>query len=163
MKIKTAKPSDLNELQRVYQTARKYMKATGNPTQWGDTYPSLETIKDDIMKEQCYVLAGEDGKVHGAFVFFTGPEPTYSYITDGQWLNSAPYGTIHRVASDGEMKGVFTQIVLFCRDKCPNLRIDTHHNNLPMQHVISKNGFTRCGIIYAADGSPRIAYQLPAI
>lgn len=28
-----------------------------------------------------------------------------------------------------------------------------------MQHKIEKNGFTRCGIIYITDGSPRIAYQ----
>ena len=28
-----------------------------------------------------------------------------------------------------------------------------------MQHVLESNGFTRCGIIHVADGSPRIAYQ----
>lgn len=26
-------------------------------------------------------------------------------------------------------------------------------------HVISKNGFKRCGIIYVADGTPRIAFE----
>ena len=25
--------------------------------------------------------------------------------------------------------------------------------------LLEKNGFTRCGIIYVADGTPRIAYQ----
>ena len=28
-----------------------------------------------------------------------------------------------------------------------------------MQHLIEKNGFQRCGIIYVEDGSPRIAYE----
>ena len=43
--------------------------------------------------------------------------------------------------------------------KCPNLRIDTHQDNKVMQHVVEKHGFTRRGIIYIADGSPRIAYE----
>ena len=29
-----------------------------------------------------------------------------------------------------------------------------------MQHLIERSGFTRCGIVYMEDGSPRIAYQL---
>lgn len=28
-----------------------------------------------------------------------------------------------------------------------------------MQHLICKNGFQKCGIIYVEDGSPRIAYE----
>ena len=28
-----------------------------------------------------------------------------------------------------------------------------------MQHLLEKNGFVRCGIIYVANGTPRIAYQ----
>lgn len=39
------------------------------------------------------------------------------------------------------------------------MRIDTHENNKVMQHLIKKNGFQECGIIYVEDGSPRIAYE----
>ena len=28
-----------------------------------------------------------------------------------------------------------------------------------IKSVLEKNGFTRCGIIHVADGTPRIAYQ----
>ena len=28
------------------------------------------------------------------------------------------------------------------------LRVDTHEDNLSMQHMLLKNGFTYCGIIY---------------
>jgi RimJ/RimL family protein N-acetyltransferase len=41
----------------------------------------------------------------------------------------------------------------------PNIRIDTHRDNAIMQHLLEKNGFVKCGIIYVEDGSPRIAYQ----
>ena len=29
-----------------------------------------------------------------------------------------------------------------------SLRIDTHEYNFPMQKMLSKNGFVKCGIIY---------------
>lgn len=37
--------------------------------------------------------------------------------------------------------------------------IDTHKDNKITRHLIEKNGFAKCGIIYVADGSPRIAYE----
>lgn len=36
---------------------------------------------------------------------------------------------------------------------------DTHQDNKITRHLIEKNGFAKCGIIYVADGSPRIAYE----
>ncbi len=47
----------------------------------------------------------------------------------------------------------------YCSKEIKHLRIDTHQDNKIMQHVILKNGFTYCGIIYTGDGSPRLAYE----
>ena len=80
-------------------------------------------------------------------------------IEEGKWLEDSPYGTIHRLASDGQIKGIFAACVSFCQNICPHLRADTHHDNLTMQHLLVKNGFAQCGIIYISDGSPRIAYE----
>ena len=44
-------------------------------------------------------------------------------------------------------------------EHCQSLRADTHADNKIMQHLLEKNGFTRCGVIHVADGSPRFAYQ----
>ena len=90
-------------------------------------------------------------------------DPTY-YRIDGAWKNEAPYGVIHRIASDGTEKGIFEAVMEFCKEKMAergirNLRIDTHEDNKTMQHLIEKYGFQRCGIIYLENGSPRIAYQ----
>ena len=49
--------------------------------------------------------------------------------------------------------------VNWCLEHCESLRADTHADNKIMQHLLEKNGFTRCGIIHVADGTPRIAYQ----
>ena len=41
----------------------------------------------------------------------------------------------------------------------PNIRVDTHSDNHIMQHLLARHGFTLCGTIYLASGSPRLAYQ----
>ena len=93
------------------------------------------------------------------FVFVIGDDPTYEIIEDGAWPSDSPYGTIHRIAGDGQGKGILRLCVDFCKKQIDTLRIDTHHDNRIMQNAIKKNGFQRCGIIYSVDGSPRIAYQ----
>lgn len=86
-------------------------------------------------------------------------DPTYDVIEDGAWLSNDLYGTIHRVASDGSVRGVLDKADSFCEAKIKHLRIDTHENNKIMQYLIEKNGFKKCGRIYADDGTPRIAYE----
>jgi len=156
--IRLAEFKDLDIIMDIYAIARKYMADSGNATQWADSYPQLEMLKEDIKSEHLFVYE-ENNKIHGVFAFIIGPEETYSYIENGSWKNDDPYGTIHRIASDGEVKGVFRRCLDFCTEKIPNLRIDTHNDNHTMQHLIEKNGFEKCGIIYVQNGSSRIAYQ----
>ena len=44
--------------------------------------------------------------------------------------------------------------------RCGNIRVDTHRDNKVMQHILTKQGFQRCGIIYVKNGTERIAYQV---
>ena len=92
--------------------------------------------------------------------FHIGDDSTYQVIDNGHWLSDEPYGTIHRIAGDGTIHGVLEIAVNYCKKQISHLRIDTHHDNKIMQHVIEKNGFKKCGIIYVKDGSERIAYEL---
>lgn len=128
---------DLPQILQIYAHAREAMAASGNPTQWGDNFPPQELLEED---------------------------PTYQVIEDGAWLNDTlPYGTIHRLASSGKSKGVASAVIEWCLEHCQSLRADTHADNQIMQHLLEKNGFTRCGIIHVADGTPRIAYQKLAL
>lgn len=156
--IRKAEERDLEALLRVYKAAKAYMVASGNPNQWGEGYPA-ELLPGDIRRGNLYVLCGEDGTVHAAFVFQMEPEPTYAVMEEGAWTSDEPYGTIHRIGSDGTEKGVFTQCLEFCKTLSPYIRADTHHDNKTMQHVLEKHGFIRRGIIHVEDGSPRIAYE----
>ena len=40
-----------------------------------------------------------------------------------------------------------------------DIRIDTHHKNIPMRKFLSKLGYHACGTIYLDNGDKRIAYQ----
>ena len=156
--ILLAKEEDLPRIMEIYDIAKAYMRASGNPNQWNGTYPDPETLRTDIEKQRLYVYK-KDGRIHGVFMLLLEEEPTYAYIEDGSWREETPYGTIHRLSGDGEVKGLFAKCVAFCESKVKYLRADTHFDNHTMQHLLEKNGFERRGIIYLKNGDPRIAYQ----
>lgn len=156
--ILLAKEEDLPRIMEIYDIAKAYMRANGNPNQWNGAYPDPETLRTDIEKQRLYVYK-KDGRIHGVFMLLLEEEPTYAYIEDGSWREERPYGTIHRLAGGGEVRGLFAKCVAFCEKKVPYLRVDTHFDNHTMQHLLEKNGFERRGIIYLKNGDPRIAYQ----
>ena len=157
MIIRKTTLKDLDEIMEIYKYAREVMRASGNPDQWRDDYPAVSTISADIAAGNSYVLESDSG-ICGVFTFIIGEELTYRKI-EGSWKNSERYGTIHRLASSGKQSGIFDMCLKFCESKISNIRVDTHRDNKIMQKLIERNGFERCGIIYVADGSPRIAYQ----
>ncbi len=156
--IRLATKKDLSIILNIYEYARNFMKKSGNETQWNNNFPPEDLLIDDIEKKQLYVYE-ENHRVHGVFAFIIGKDNTYEYIEDGNWLSNDLYGTIHRVASDGKIKGMLNKVICYCEKQIQHLRIDTHSNNKIMQHLILKNGFIQCGIIYVEDGSSRIAYE----
>ncbi len=158
MEIRKAFPEDIDRITEIYAFARKCMEESGNPTQWVNGYPSKELILNDIKNDGCYVCYSE-GQLAGVFYFKQENDPTYEKIYDGQWLNNAPYGVVHRIASNGKVKGMATFCLQWCFGQHPNIKVDTHQDNTVMQTVLAKNGFVKCGIIYTDNGTERIAFQ----
>ncbi len=151
---------------QVMEAAKKIMRSSGNMHQWGEGYPSEVVITNDIEKHGGYVIEEGDvndqstGRIVGYFAFLPSPEPTYSKIYDGKWLDGTQsYHVVHRIASYPDVHGIFKDIMEFCFSHDANIRIDTHKDNRIMQHNIEKHGFTYCGIIYLANGDKRMAYQ----
>jgi len=162
LKIRDAIYTDFDSIMEIYGIAREYMIKSGNPGQWGDTYPPNELIQSDIRDGRCKILFDNDG-IHGVFALFREPDPTYGYIEGGKWLNDEAYVTIHRIAGDGKVRGILSCAVEYCKGISDNVRIDTHEKNTTMQHLIEKNGFIKCGTIFLEDGAPRIAYHWSTI
>lgn len=156
--VRSATMDDFDQIAAIYSFAQDFMIKSGNPTQWGRTYPSAELIKSDINQNACKVIFDGTG-IHGVFALFDGEDPTYKQI-DGSWLNDEPYVTIHRLAGDGQTHGLFQCAANYAKTVSHNVRLDTHADNLIMQSLIQKYGFTPCGTIRVADGSPRLAYHL---
>lgn len=158
MDIRKSTVEDLSRLQEIFATARAFMVATGNPNQWAEDYPSEELLSRDIASGDSYVCV-LDGRVVATFVLRGGQDPTYDVIYGGAWLNDGPYATIHRIASCGEVKGVFRSVMQYALQQYDTIRIDTHQDNRVMQHVVLAAGFRYCGIIHCWNGSERLAYQ----
>lgn len=158
MTILPAEQPELPQILEVYRQARSFMAASGNPDQWGDSYPPQELVESDIRKKQLYVCK-EGHTIWGVFVFFRGKEPTYSRIYEGSWLAGEDYGVIHRVAVSVRGRSVASEIFSWCSTGCSQLRIDTHEKNLPMQRALLKNGFQKRGTICLENGEARIAFQ----
>ena len=158
MKVRKAVINDIDEIMRVTAAAKAIMRRSGNTVQWVGDYPSKELWLSDINNGNAYVVLSEE-RIVAVFALIFGKDPTYSYIEGGSWPNDEPYATIHRAASDDSRHGIFTEITNYCSLRTPELRADTHEVNTIMKKALIKNGFARCGIIYLADGSPRVAYH----
>ncbi len=60
MKIKKTTEQDFMRIMEIYAFAREYMKAHGNPNQWGPTnWPPEELIHNDIKEGKSYVCLKE--------------------------------------------------------------------------------------------------------
>ncbi len=179
-RIRKANLQDFPEIRKIYAAARQFMREHNNPNQWGTTSPREELLLRDLREGHLYVVLcgkaeadpsalhrsmqnetpdGEQASPVGVFALFSEPDPTYAYIEDGSWLIDTPYATIHSIASDGTAHGVLQAAVDFAEPLFRHIRIDTHADNYVMQGALEKRGFSRRGIIYLADGNPRIAYE----
>ena len=159
MNIRQTELADLEKVMPLYDYARELMRQQGNTTQWIDGYPSTTLITEEIINHHSFVCLDENGEIMATFCFILGEDPTYKVIYDGAWLNDEPYGVIHRMATSGKQKGIGQQCINWCFERCKTIRVDTHQDNLLMQHVLEKQGFIRCGIILVANGTERIAFQ----
>lgn len=156
--IRKTQSNEIDTLLTIYAKAREFMEQTGNGTQWQKGYPTREVLEEDIKEGHSYVCV-EENEILATFNFFVGIEPTYNKTYEGEWLNNEPYGVIHRIAVAVHKRGVASFCIQWCLKQMPNIKIDTHRNNIPMQKTILKNNFQYCGIIKKPDGTERLAYQ----
>ena len=171
MQIRKAGLEDLTQILRIYERARQFMRETGNPNQWKESYPPKALTEQGILDGKLYVCVADGpqdgaeeeavraGELLGVFYFAREEEASYREIREGSWQNSEPYAVIHRVAGSGRGKGFSRACFDWATAQCPNIKIYTHRDNRVMQHVLEKNGFRYCGRITLADGTERLAYQ----
>ena len=144
MKIRKARTDDIAEILKIYTDARAFMRKTGNLHQWNGGYPGEDTVKNDISSDDLYLCVDDEDNILSVFFYAFGNDPTYERIYDGKWLNCDKYGVVHRIAvsENARGKGAASFSLDYALSESGNLKIDTHRDNIPMQKMLLKNGFT---------------------
>ena len=158
MIIRKTTYADVDAVAEIFEQAKAFMRANGNHNQWNLGYPNRDTVIKDIEEGVGYVCE-ENGEILATFMFKIGEDKTYKIMYEGEWKNDKPYAAVHTVAVKKHGAG----IVDFCLNECfkmyPNLKMDTHRDNIPMQKVLERCGFEYCVIIHIETGDERLAYQ----
>jgi GNAT superfamily N-acetyltransferase len=164
MKLRRTKYEDISEVMNIINDSIAGLKSAGIP-QWQQGYPNASSIENDIKRGWAYVLIDDDEILATCALCFE-PDPNYTHIYQGDWINLDPYAVIHRIAVKASRKGEGLALILMkhCEDICLNqqifnIKVDTHRLNTSMQRMLDKAGYTYCGIIYLADGAERFGLQ----
>lgn len=164
MNFQKAELTNLPGIMEIIAQAQEYLRVTGID-QWQNGYPNEDVIRKDIERENSYVLIEGDHVLATAVLEFGG-DPNYKKIFEGAWRSEGEYGAIHRIAVNCQYKGqglgkrmLDSLMVLTLERGIDSLRVDTHKDNHSMQRMLIKNNFQYCGVIFLADGSPRVAFE----
>ena len=163
---------DVPQIMKIVSAAQSFL-ASMHVNQWTNGYPSEKDIRADIDRNESYVLVDiskeenkTDSNIMAFSMFSFREEPTYKRIYKGNWLSSEFYLVVHRmsVSPTYRKKGV-AEYFLRCAENiaakngAKSIRIDTHHDNMPMRNLLLKLNYEYCGIIYLANGDERLAYE----
>ncbi len=173
MQLKNLELSEIEKAMQIIDTAKKHLKDQGID-QWQDGYPDYECIKNDALKKIGYFIIEEDNTskpdnsnsntILGYIAIDYNNESAYENI-NGQWTIDEDYVVVHRMAFTEQARGkkladkVFELVEEKSKKNNINyMRIDTDADNHKMQHILKKNGFKYCGIVYF-DNSEKIAFD----
>lgn len=166
--LRQARSEDLPKVLDIISGAKKTLRDRG-VDQWQSGYPDEAILKQDLKDGINYVLL-LDGEVVGTAALQQGIEENYENIVNGSWDKDSKkeYSVIHRIAVEPGHQGKHLSAALIRQLLTisyqlgySDVRIDTHPENLVMQHVITTNGFVEKGeISMEEDDGPRKAYQI---
>jgi RimJ/RimL family protein N-acetyltransferase len=166
MKIQRSTFEDIPAIIAIINDAKAYL-ASQNIDQWQNGYPNADQVENDIKNTESYVVVNDKDTVIATAMFTTKPEPTYKII-NGNWKidENEKYGVVHRMAIKKEFRkfGLATFMFLefhqqLLEKNIKSLKMDTHEENLGMQALIKKLGYTYCGIIYTHYKAKRVAFE----
>lgn len=161
MILRTAKVEDIADVMQIFSQARRAQRNAGF-RQWEDGYPSLDVLKSDIHNSVGYVL--DDGRRIAGYIAIAAYDEEYNCHPE-LWDVAESYAVFHRIAISDDYRGKGISSVLFDlaefkarQTGAQFVRIDTGFENKPMQHILTKRGYTSLGPCNFAWGA-RLAYE----
>ena len=156
MQIRKAEMADFDQVMDILKDGRNQLAERGID-QWQGDYPNPDHVKEDIEHGYAYLAKSEDGETVGTLSIVPAPDTTYDQL-DGAWqVETNDYVTIHRVAIHSDHTGhgyaskLYQAVISYFTsgfNDVKSIRVDTHEDNLPMQHLIKKSGFKRVGTLH---------------
>ncbi len=182
MKMRYATTADIEQILAITDSARRFQRQCGF-RQWEDGYPAYENIAADIAAQGAYIFENEGTSAKAADITIEGSNivereniVAYAYLTEGDaeydrlsriWHYPGPYGVIHRlaIAPGFRGQGLAAQILAMSEAHLAAqgtraMRIDTGQDNIVMQRILSRAGYTCRGLHHFTWG-PRLAYEKP--
>lgn len=171
MEFRQSQIGDLDQIVRIAEDAKAFLRASG-VSQWQrGTYPDRALFASDVASGIGWVLADGD-RVSAVCAVTFDDEPSYRHLVKGAWLtgDDAAYATIHRSAVAPGCRGqgvagrLFASVCdLAARRGVGSVRVDTHPDNRAMRTALEKAGFAACGALVLdrceEAGDPRVAYE----
>lgn len=161
--FRRAGTNDLDASTQIIEEGRAYLKQQGVP-QWQKGDPSRAALAADIENGEGYVLVA-DGKIVATLALLLREDESYTALHT--WGAAGPYAALHRVAISAGCRGtglsavLMDEVTALCRRAgMASIRVDTHRQNLPMQHYLQKNGFLPRGVITLPSGAEAGAERL---
>lgn len=125
--------------------------------QWQDGYPNLQSVQNDVEKDQGFVLT-EGEKIVGYSAVLINNEPEYAKII-GKWITNDDFVVVHRVAiSESHIgKGLAIKIMQHIENfaltnSIYSIKADTNFDNAAMLKIFEKLGYQYCGKVYFRGG-----------
>ena len=138
-------------------------------------YPSARRLMHSIKNGTTHVVEDAHGHMIAVFAVSFSPDKNYAAGIDGAWLTDAdeqpqPYAELHwvSVAPAARRRGV-GQFILETAGRIAraggrrSIRADVYERNVPIQKLLEKHGYARCGILSMRDvfgrRKTRVAYE----
>lgn len=149
--IVKANKNDIEKIMMLIKACVENMQAN-DIYQWDEEYPDLETVTDDIIEENLYIMKDDDN-INGIVTINEQQDDEYSEVI---WRSNSPkILVIHRLAVDPKVQGnsVGKSLVAFAEDLAiekgyDSIRLDTYCGNPIANQFYKKLGYEKVGHIY---------------
>lgn len=163
--IRKASINELDEIKNLTEACARAM-IKKEIFQWNEHYPSREKLREDIFKEELYILEKSENII-GIIVITETMDDEYIPI---EWLSKTSNNIyIHRLATHPDFwgEGYAQQLMDFAENKAKSegfesVRLDTFSQNERNQRFYESRGYKRLGNIYFPKQSehPFYCYEL---
>ncbi len=162
MKLRKVNFEEADAAMEIINMAERHLREQG-VDQWQDGYPDYDCIKRDIELGRGYFTVCGDDVLGYMCIDFEG-EPAYDTLI-GKWASDEKYVVLHRLALADDARGkgfgdvIFSLVEELARSRGVGyFRVDTDADNLKMQRILNKNGFSYRGNI-RFQNSDKIAFD----